>query len=348
MLAVLCALLVLRAPVAADVQALNCSQLKGAFTALGLSPVSSFPAEETSGADLQVCAAQRSCCDSEMEQVFRNRSSRDFQKLMDDTSEEMRNMFMSAHQRLDDFFLELLESTERSLNEMFLRTYGKPYLQNAEVFQNLFSELRRYYTDGGVHLEEMLSEFWSRLLERMFQLLNSQYLLTEDYLECVGKLTEKLKPFGDVPKKMKTQVTRAFVSARAFVQGLAVGRDVADRMSEVGMSAVCVSGFTRMLYCSQCSALSSLKPCSEYCLHLMKTCLADRADLDPEWSRYTAATPVRAHTHTRTHTHTHLEQTWTPSGATTPAGFGQCFGLALATLSRDVFNIASIQRSVLK
>ncbi|XP_077093603.1 glypican-6b [Siphateles boraxobius] len=289
MFVALCALLVLRASVAADVHALNCSHVKSAFTALGLSPVSGFPAEETSGADLQVCAAQRSCCNSQMEQIFRDRSSRDFEKLMDDTSEEMRDTFMSAHQRLDGFFLELLESTERSLNEMFLRTYGKPYLQNAEVFQNLFSELRRYYTGGGVHLEEMLSEFWSRLLERMFQLLNSQFLITEDYLECVGKLTEKLEPFGDVPKKMKTQVLRAFVSARAFVQGLAVGRDVANRVSEVSMSAVCVSGFTRMLYCSQCLALSSLKPCSEYCLHLMNTCLADRANLDPEWSRYTDA-----------------------------------------------------------
>ncbi|KAG1927404.1 glypican-6b [Pimephales promelas] len=289
MFAVLCALLVLRVPVAADVHALNCSQVKDAFTALGLSPVISFPAEETSGADLQVCAAPRSCCNPEMEQIFRNRSSRDFQKLMDDTSEEMRNTFMSAHQRLDGLVLDLLESTERSLNEMFLRTYGKPYLQNAEVFQKLFSELRRYYTAGGVHLEDMLSDFWSRLLERMFALLNSQYLLTEDYLECVGKLTEKLKPFGDVPKKMKTQVTRAFVSARAFVQGLAVGRDVADRVSEVSMSAVCVSGFTRMLYCSQCVALPTLKPCSEYCLQLMKTCLADRAELDPDWTRYTDA-----------------------------------------------------------
>jgi len=49
MFAVLCALLVLRVPVAADVHALNCSQVKDAFTALGLSPVISFPAEETSG-----------------------------------------------------------------------------------------------------------------------------------------------------------------------------------------------------------------------------------------------------------------------------------------------------------
>uniref|UniRef100_A0A673H1A0 Glypican-6-like n=1 Tax=Sinocyclocheilus rhinocerous TaxID=307959 RepID=A0A673H1A0_9TELE len=227
------------------------------------------------GDDLRVCAPQRTCCNAEMEENFSQRSSRDFEKLMDDTSEELR-----------DFFLELLENTERSLNEMFLRTYGKPYLQNAEVFQGLFAELKRYYTGGNVNLEEMLNDFWMRLLERMFQLLNSQYLITEDYLECIGKYMEQLKPFGDVPKKLKSQVTRAFIAARTFVQGLMVGREVANRVSKVTMSSACISGFTKMLYCSYCQGLFTLKPCNNYCLNVMKGCLANQADLDPEWSKY--------------------------------------------------------------
>ena len=132
-----------------------------------------------------------------------------------------------------EFFLELLENTERSLHEMFVRTYGKPYMQNSAVFENLFAELKRYYTGGNVNLEEMLNDFWSRLLERMFTLLNSQYVITEDYLECISKYTEELKPFGDVPRKLKAQVTRAFIAARTFVQGLSVGREVAQRVSKV-------------------------------------------------------------------------------------------------------------------
>lgn len=283
--AALCALLVPRVPVAADLHAVNCSQVKDAFTDLGYSPAD-VPTEETAGEDLQVCVPQKSCCNAEMEEKFSQRSSQDFEKLMDDTSEELRETFMTGHKRFDDFFLELLESTERSLNEMFLRTYGKPYLQNAEVFRSLFGELKRYYTDGSVNLEEMLNDFWMRLLERMFQLLNSQYLITEDYLECIGKYMEQLKPFGDVPKKLKSQVTRAFIAARTFVQGLMVGRDVANRVSKVTMSSACVSGFTKMLFCSYCQGLFTLKPCNNYCLNVMKGCLANQADLDPEWSKY--------------------------------------------------------------
>uniref|UniRef100_A0A8C2C562 Glypican 6b n=1 Tax=Cyprinus carpio TaxID=7962 RepID=A0A8C2C562_CYPCA len=281
----LCALLVLRVPVAADLHAVNCSQVKDAFTDLGYSPAN-VPTEQTAGEDLRVCVPQKTCCNAEMEENLSQRSSRDFEKLMDDTSEELRDTFMTGHKRFDDFFLELLENTERSLNEMFLRTYGKPYLQNAEVFQGLFAELKRYYAGGNVNLEEMLNDFWVRLLERMFQLLNSQYLITEDYLECIGKYVEQLKPFGDVPKKLKSQVTRAFIAARTFVQGLMVGREVANRVSKVTMSSACVSGFTKMLYCSYCQGLFTLKPCNNYCLNVMKGCLANQADLDPEWSKY--------------------------------------------------------------
>ncbi|XP_067300827.1 glypican-6b isoform X2 [Pseudorasbora parva] len=217
-----------------------------------------------------------------MEQMLVGRSSQDFRKLMAEVSEELRDALHSAHNRLHDLFVDVLESTERSLHQMFQRTYGQPYLQNAELFQDLFSQLKRYYCGGGGHLEETLSEFWARLLERMFRLLNSQFSITDDYLECVKEL-QTLRPFGDVPKQLKAQLTRAFITARAYVLGLGVGRDVANRVSEVSMSSVCVGRFTRMLYCSQCRGLSALKPCSRYCLTVMKACLPD---LEPEWSRY--------------------------------------------------------------
>ncbi len=134
---------------------------------------------------------------------------------------------------IPEFFLELLDNSEKSLNDMFVRTYGKLYTHNSEMFEDLFSELKRYYTGGNVNLEEVLNDFWSRLLERMFQLLNSQYTFTDDYLECISKYTDQLKPFGDVPRKLKAQVTKAFIAARSFVQGLMVGREVASRVAKV-------------------------------------------------------------------------------------------------------------------
>ncbi|TNN67251.1 Glypican-6 [Liparis tanakae] len=183
------------------------------------------------------------CCTSEMEDKLNQQSKVEFENLVEETSRTMRTTFVSRHKKFDGWMAVygldtvnsvplLLENSEKSLNGIFKKTYGKLYMKNSEVFQDLFTELKRYYTGGNVNLEEMLNDFWSRLLERMFQLLNSQYHFTEDYLECVSKYTDQLKPFGDVPRKLKIQVTKAFIAARTFVQGLMVGREVANRVAK--------------------------------------------------------------------------------------------------------------------
>uniref|UniRef100_A0A667X9R3 Glypican 6a n=1 Tax=Myripristis murdjan TaxID=586833 RepID=A0A667X9R3_9TELE len=230
-----------------------------------------------SGEHLRVCPQGYTCCTIEMEEKLSQQSKVEFENLVEETSHNIRTTFVSRHKKFDEFFLELLDNSEKSLNSMFTRTYGKLYMQNSEVFQDLFTELKRYYTGGNVNLEEMLNDFWSRLLERMFQLLNSQYHFTDDYLECVSKYTDQLKPFGDVPRKLKAQVTRAFIAARTFVQGLMVGR-------EVNVVPACIRALTRMLYCPYCRGMPGLKPCHNYCHNVMRGCLANQADLDAEWN----------------------------------------------------------------
>lgn len=58
-------------------------------------------------------------------------------------------------------------------------------------------------------------------------------LAGEDYLECVSKQIETLRPFGEIPRQVKTMVTHAFVAARSFVQGLVVSGEVVRKVSQV-------------------------------------------------------------------------------------------------------------------
>lgn len=69
----------------------------------------------------------------------------------------------------------------------------------------------------------------------LFPHTDLQVNLSEDYLECVAKQQETLRPFGDVPRDMKAKVIRAFVTARSFVQGLFVSGEVVRKVSQVCM-----------------------------------------------------------------------------------------------------------------
>ncbi|XP_067298327.1 glypican-6a isoform X2 [Pseudorasbora parva] len=270
---------------AGDVKSRSCSDVRQAFTTKGFS-LHNVPHQEIPGEHLRVCSQGYTCCTSDMEDRLGQQSKLDFETLVDESSRTIRTVFTSRHKKFDEFFLELLDNSEKSLNDMFVRTYGKLYTHNSEMFEDLFSELKRYYTGGNVNLEEVLNDFWSRLLERMFQLLNSQYTFNDDYLECISKYTDQLKPFGDVPRKLKAQVTKAFIVARSFVQGLMVGREVANRVAKVNISPGCSKALTKMLYCPYCGGMADLKPCANYCQNVMRGCLANQADLDPEWNLF--------------------------------------------------------------
>ncbi|XP_035390825.1 glypican-6a isoform X2 [Electrophorus electricus] len=280
---VLCTLVLVA--LGADATSRSCGDVRHAYAAKGFA-LAGAPQHEIAGEHLRVCSQGYTCCTLEMEERLSDQSKMDLQSLLEETSSTLRSTFTSRHKKFDEFFLELLDNSEKSLNDMFVRTYGKLYTHNSEIFEDLFSELKRYYTGGNVNLEEMLNDFWSRLLERVFQLLNSQYTFGDDYLECISKYADQLKPFGDAPHKLKAQVTRAFVAARTFVQGLMVGREVANRVSKVNISPACSKALTRLMYCPYCAGLPELRPCGNYCRNVLKGCLANQADLDPEWNLF--------------------------------------------------------------
>lgn len=129
----------------------------------------------------------------------------------------------------------MLDNAEKSLHDMFVLTYGVMYMKNAELFKHFFRDLRLYYASGSsaVHLDNMLSEFWAELLERMLRLVNAQFEFSDAYMECVRRHTEELMPFGDVPRKLRLQLSRSFIAARTFTLGLALVPEVVSKVSTV-------------------------------------------------------------------------------------------------------------------
>ncbi|KAM3910732.1 glypican-4 [Leptodactylus fuscus] len=263
----------------------SCVEVRKLYESKGFN-LNDAPVHEINGDHLKVCSQGHTCCSQAMEEKYSLQSKHDFKAAVTEPCSTLQNIFSSRYNKFDEFFKELLKNAETSLNDMFVRTYGRLYMQNSELFKDFFEELRKYYVGGNVNLEEMLNDFWARLLERMFPLLNPQYHFTDEYLECVSKYIDQLKPFGDLPRKLKLQVTRAFVAARTFAQGLAMARDVINKVSMVNPTPQCVRAMMKMTYCPYCRGLVTVKPCNKYCLNVLGGCLANPGDLDVEWNNF--------------------------------------------------------------
>ncbi|XP_073777492.1 glypican-2 isoform X1 [Danio rerio] len=244
------------------------------------------------GEHLRFCPRDYTCCSSHMEDTLAQHSQQHFLSAVRDSSHFLFSSFSHTHRRFDELFRKLIDVSEESMSEMFTHTYGRRYTQNAHIITQLFTDLRRYYTGGRVSLAEVLDDFWAGLLECVFSLLNPQYELSDDYLECVRKHSEQLLPFGDRPLKLHTQVSRAFTAARALVQALAAGREIVSKATQLRAGPECVRALMRQWFCPLCRGLPSLKPCHSLCLNIMKGCLANQADLNSEWNSFIDALTV--------------------------------------------------------
>ncbi|XP_017275286.1 glypican-4 [Kryptolebias marmoratus] len=286
-LCVVSALAALAASLTAEQKLRNCNEVRAAFTSKGLNG-NDVPNKGVHGAPLKVCPQSFSCCTVELEEKLSQQSHSEIKAPVSKLSTGLQSTFKQRHNHFDKFFRELLENAKRSLHNMFMRTYGAMYERNADLFRKFFESLTRYYASGAaaVNLESMLADFWDDLLERMFRLVNVQYEFSDAYMECVSRHTEQLQPFGDVPRKLRIQLKRAFVAARTFVRGLALMPEVVNKVSTVSASPSCVRAAMKMLYCPYCSGQVALKPCQNYCLNVMRGCLANQADLDAEWNNF--------------------------------------------------------------
>ncbi|CAG0913936.1 unnamed protein product [Notodromas monacha] len=223
-----------------------------------------------------------------MEAQLAEKTSRDFDEMLRREIEGVQNIFRTQSNKFDEYFRELLRKSRRDFHKLFKDTYGVMYEQNSHVFVELFRDLEDYYEKGRIDLNDALKKFFSVLYQKMFTVLNAQFHFDEAYLRCVTRHMEDLKPFGDVPQKLSFQVKRSFVASRTYVQGLRVARDILSEILKVRMSSSCKDAVMRMTSCPACNGLrsGSTRPCMDYCLNVLKGCLAFHAELHTDWDEF--------------------------------------------------------------
>lgn len=73
--------------------------------------------------------------------------------------------------------MELLNRSAISLHATLSVAWEPLYVQNTHLFSDLYTDLRRYYRGSKINLEEVLNEFWVRLLEKLLYNTNKQRLI---------------------------------------------------------------------------------------------------------------------------------------------------------------------------
>lgn len=264
---------------------LECFKTKKALNEYGIDS-SDVPDFGIPGTGRDVCAAESSCCTLPVQRELSLLARNSLQTVVAEHVRQVADSLEAQANHFNVFFRRLMNDSRVSLDSMFVRTYGVLYEQNSFVFTDLFAALERYYGDGQADLEAVMHHFFTTLYKHMFMVLNSQHRFDKDYLKCVAKHMEGLRPFGDVPTKLTQQLRRSFVATRTLLQALRHGAELSRSLKEVELPGSCSGIVTRMLECNKCQALPRLKPCNAMCGSVLHVCLSQYGVLDPEWQQY--------------------------------------------------------------
>ncbi|XP_068210935.1 glypican-4 [Palaemon carinicauda] len=270
-----------------DVIASSCSPVSGVYLSKGFRE--QVPSHPIPGDHLKMCQGTTTCCTDVMERKLSVESRQEFDNNLKNLLNPMASLLAKKNVKLNDLFGKLLNFSRKSFDDMFSKTYGILYQQNSYVFTNLYDQLEKYFKDGELDLKDAMDDFFKTLYQRMFTVFNSQYSFTPKYLQCVTQHMEALQPFGEVPKKLTTQIKRSFVALRTFVQGLNAGRDVVKNVLKENLNKICAHELMRMTHCPTCAGLLNVQPCMPYCRDVMSVCLAHHQPLVSHWIAYVDA-----------------------------------------------------------
>ncbi|XP_064552294.1 glypican-6 [Drosophila montana] len=267
----------------------NCSAVAHIFQARGID-ANEIPQKPSNERVLRYCESPSvgTCCTYNMESRMAVQSRQQLEWHTKEQITKMSGLLGGKATKFNDIFRKLLLDSKAQFNMMFTRTYGVIYQQHSYVFSDLFNELENYYSRGRVDLLDVMDKFFSTLYQKMFTVLNAQYAFDEKYMRCVSEHMKELKPFGDVPDKLSVQIKRSFVATRTYGQALATAAEVSKRILTIRLNPDCTGALTKMQHCGACKGYTE-KPCTNYCVNVIKGCLHYLHEFDTEWENFALA-----------------------------------------------------------
>ncbi|ALC44598.1 dlp [Drosophila busckii] len=264
----------------------NCSAVSHIFQARGI-VANEIPQKPSNERVLRYCESPSvgTCCTYNMETRMAAQSRQQLERHTKEQIDKMSSLLGGKATKFNDLFRKLLKESKAQFHAMFTRTYGAIYMQHSYVFSDLFNELENYYARGRVDLIDVMDKFFSTLYQKMFTVLNQQYAFDEKYMSCVSQHMKDLKPFGDVPDKLSVQIKRSFVATRTYGQALATAAEVSKKILNIHLNQDCTGALTKMQHCGACKGYTE-KPCTNYCVNVIKGCLHYLHEFDAEWENF--------------------------------------------------------------
>lgn len=269
----------------------NCDEVRKVFQQRQIGPAKSLPEKPRAGDDLQVCTSRNlTCCTKKMEERYQVAARRDIQNLLQISSTQLKFLISRNVAVFQDTFEIVMLQAENFTTSVLLSTYRDMAVEASSAVRELFTDVSLFVLGAELSVDELVHRFFDALFPLIYDRLINPGLspISPAYAECVRSARRGLGSitFGSAPSHMASQVSRAALPARVFLQALHLGVEVINTTDHLQLSRECKRALLRMNYCPHCQGLTQSRPCMGYCLNVLRGCLASLAEVDAHWLEF--------------------------------------------------------------
>ncbi|TRY95527.1 hypothetical protein DNTS_012498 [Danionella cerebrum] len=189
------------------------------------------------------------------------------------------------------------KSCQKSLESVFLQAQDQTLLSLQQCcggaaqapLEEFFTDVALFTLGSEINLENSSRRFLYALFPWVYLHLIEPSFISPSYSECLRSASPNLAPFGSAPLRLASQISRATLPSRVFLQALHLGIEVINTTENLQVTRECKRALLRMNYCPLCQAQGARKPCMGYCLNVMRGCLASLAEVDSHWREFVGA-----------------------------------------------------------
>ncbi|XP_064639558.1 glypican-5-like [Lineus longissimus] len=243
----------------------------------------------------QTSTEQKSCCSHKMEKKYTSAAEMDFKDLVQTTSSYLKNLIATNQAQYEEEFLSMIRKAENSTDSLFDgNLYNIALKDRQPPLSSLFMDLQAYIKRKDVDIHDSVKTFFDDLFPLVFHsILNdpSATKLNDEYRECLMEVREQVypHPFGEMPHNISRALNLAFTDARLFLEALGTAIEAINTTDHIILDSQCQKSLMRMKYCSHCNGYTTVRPCKNFCVNVMRGCLAKLQSLDTHWNKFVDA-----------------------------------------------------------
>ncbi|KAM9439246.1 glypican-5 isoform 1-T1 [Clarias gariepinus] len=277
--------------VASAARAHTCSEVKTAFQLRQIGPVKWVPEAPATDANLLVCKhAGPSCCNRKMEDSYKVAALRDTVQNIKSYTFELKYLLSSHAAAFHDTYQSLFTFSQGHLLSLFESTYTSLSGRIAPHVNSLFSSLSTFIQDtSNTSVDATVYRFYDDLFMLVHNhIIRPGTLEDSDLSECLRATRQDVNPFGRHAQAMVEELAGAMEAARTLTRAFSMGENLMNITEMAPLTNECKRALLKMQYCPHCQGLTLIRPCLEFCLNVMRGCLANVAELDMPWRQYVA------------------------------------------------------------